>query len=262
MTDTFDRDQNEAAASGQSAQQEPATQSAQQQDAQQPLQDGEPIAQQPLQEAEPAAQQPSQEGEPTDQQPPQEGESAQQQPQASGEKEPIVITAVQFPKIDPQDLPDAQHGASDNPNAIEDIPMEEEELPMLEDDQPIDKGKLYNFVAKMDDVQFRRAQIIFGALLGALASICLMIPIPGESSGNSMWNFVIALIIAIWIPRIVERKIEQRIPIAQRWMLIVFVIGMAVSIGFNVLNSDQMQQATQLASPSPSAAAPAATPAP
>ncbi len=57
-----------------------------------------------------------------------------------------------------------------------------------------------------------------------------------------MWNFVIALIIVIWLPRYVERKIEQRLPVAQKWMLIVFVIGMVTSIGVNALQGNYAQR--------------------
>ena len=181
-----------------------------------------------------------------------------------------VVTAVQFPRIDLDDIEEAPAPTAEThaenaqgdaaPDAVEDIPLEEEDLPLLEDDAPQDKGKLYNFVAKMDDVQFRRAQAIFGAVIGLLAGLCLYIPIPGANGGSSMWNFVIALIIAMWIPRIVERKVERRMPVVQKWMLIVFVLVMVVLLivfsslggGFGIVGST---------SPSPSAG-PTPTPAP
>lgn len=160
-------------------------------------------------------------------------------------------TAVQFPRITPEDAPS---------HTMEDIPYVEEELPTLEEDEPQNKGKLYDYVAKMDDRQFRRAQTIFGIALGALAALSLMIPIPGEdAAGSSMWNFVIALVIVMWIPRYVERKTEKRLPVAQKWMLIIFVIGMAVSIGVNALQGNFSQPSATSPSPSPEASA---TPAP
>ncbi len=102
----------------------------------------------------------------------QEAPKEEQQPQNEWKPE---VTAVQFPRLDAEDLP------PQSPNAIPDIPLEDEELPSLEDDKPESMGKLYDFVAKMDDRQFRRAQTIFGCVIGLLGAIALMIPI-GEST--------------------------------------------------------------------------------
>ena len=191
-----------------------------------------------------------------------ENQDAQVQPSApgapgtevDGAKRPQPeATAVKFPKLEPDDLP------KEEPQGIQDIPLEDDgSLPELEDDMPEEKGKLYNFVARMDDKQFRRAQIIFGVVLGILGAIALMVPLPGDD-GSGMWNFVIALVIVLWIPRLAERKLEQRLPLTQRWMLIVFVIGFCVSIGVNAAQGFfNAKQAA--ASPSPSIA-PGATPA-
>lgn len=181
----------------------------------------------------------------------QEAPKEEQQPQNEWKPE---VTAVQFPRLDAEDLP------PESPNAIPDIPLEDEELPSLEDDKPESMGKLYDFVAKMDDRQFRRAQTIFGCVIGLLGALVLMIPI-GESTGSSMWSFVIALFILVWLPSMVERKTDKKIPTARKWMLIVFVIGMALVMGINALNG--VYSAHPTASPSPSASvAPSATPAP
>ena len=182
-----------------------------------------------------------------------EQEAPKEESQPQNEWKPEV-TAVQFPRLDAEDLP------PQSPNAIPDIPLEDEELPSLEDDKPESMGKLYDFVAKMDDRQFRRAQTIFGCVIGLLGAIALMIPI-GDSSGSSMWSFVIALFILVWLPSMVERKTDKKIPTARKWMLIVFVIGMALVMGINALNG--VYSAHPTASPSPSASvAPSATPAP
>lgn len=182
----------------------------------------------------------------------QEAPKEEQQPQNEWKPE---VTAVQFPRLDAEDLP------PESPNAIPDIPLEDEELPSLEDDKPESMGKLYDFVARMDDRQFRRAQTIFGCVIGLLGALVLMIPI-GESTGSSMWSFVIALFILVWLPSMVERKTDKKIPTARKWMLIVFVIGMALVMGINALNGAYTTQPAA-ASPSPSASvAPSATPAP
>lgn len=166
-------------------------------------------------------------------------------------------TAEQFPRIAPEDLPS---------QTIKDIPYVEDDLPTLEDDAPLDKGKLYNYVSRMDDKQFRRAQIIFGVVLGALAAICIIVPSPGEDAASaSMWNFVIALLIVTWLPRYIERKIEQRLPVAQKWMLIVFAVGMVASIGIGALQGNFSQTVSASPSPSPEVSAtpaPSVTPAP
>lgn len=201
-----------------------------------------------------------------------EGEQAEAspEPESPAAREEPVVTAVQFPRIDFSDIAEASAGEpeareervqSDNPDAIEDIPMEDEDLPILEDDAPQDKGKIYNFVAKMDDVQFRRAQAIFGAIIGLVAGLSLYIPIPGADGGSSMWNFVIALVIAMWVPRFVERKIEKKIPVAQKWMLILFVLTMAGMFAYGSLTGNGIGVVTASPSPSPSAA-PTPSPAP
>ncbi len=133
----------------------------------------------------------------------------------NGEKreEPVEVTAVKFPKLDPSDLP----------------PEEQmEDIPLLEEDRPLDKGWLYNFVLKMDDVQFRRAQTIFGLILGLVAATVLFIPIGQKEDGSSsMWNMAIALVIAMPLSRFIEKKIEKRIPHAQKIMAISLGVGLA-----------------------------------
>ena len=181
----------------------------------------------------------------------QEAPKEEQQPQNEWKPE---VTAVQFPRLDAEDLP------PQSPNAIPDIPLEDEELPSLEDDKPESMGKLYDFVARMDDRQFRRAQTIFGCVIGLLGALVLMIPI-GESTGSSMWSFVIALFILVWLPSMVERKTDKKIPTARKWMLIVFAAAMLIFIGVNALNGVYSPQSAATASPSPSVA-PSATPAP
>ena len=128
-------------------------------------------------------------------------------------EEPVEVQAVKFPKLDPSDLP----------------PEEQmEDIPLLEEDKPLDKGWLYNFVYKMDDVQFRRAQTIFGLILGLVAATVLFIPIGQKEDGtSSMWNMAIALVIAMPLPRFIEKKIEKRIPQAQKIMAISLGIGLA-----------------------------------
>ena len=112
------------------------------------------------------------------------------------------------PQAEKEDLPPQAQ------EAIPDIPLEDEELPSLEEDKPEDRGWLYAFVAKMDDKQFRRAQMIFGIVLGALAVLFLMVPLPfGEESATgigNLWNLVIAMVLVMVVPRTVERKLGGR----------------------------------------------------
>lgn len=68
-------------------------------------------------------------------QPEQDGQPAAQEPA-------FEVTAVQFPKIDPSDLP-VEDGASERDDgSIPDIPLEEEELPMLEEDAAREQGQV------------------------------------------------------------------------------------------------------------------------
>ena len=168
----------------------------------------------------------------------------------------LEVTAVQFPRIDLEDV-EQPAGAQ---NAIPDIPLEDEELPSLEDDKPEDRGKLYDFIARMDDKQFRRAQMIFGCVIGALGAAALAFPV-GSDTNASLWTLVIALFIVMWLPGFVERKTDKKMPVARKWMLIVFAAAMLIFIGVNALNGVYSPQSSATANPSPSVA-PSATPAP
>ena len=181
----------------------------------------------------------------------QEAPKEEHQPQNEWKPE---VTAVQFPRLDAEDLP------PQSPNAIPDIPLEDEELPSLEDDKPEDRGKLYDFIARMDDKQFRRAQMIFGCVIGALGAAALAFPV-GSDTNASLWTLVIALFIVMWLPGFVERKTDKKMPVARKWMLIVFAAAMLIFIGVNALNGVYSPQSAATASPSPSVA-PSATPAP
>lgn len=200
------------------------------------------------------------EGEQAEASPEPESPAAREEPSSRRCSFPALIFPI-LRKLLPASQAREERVQSDNPDAIEDIPMEDEDLPILEDDAPQDKGKIYNFVAKMDDVQFRRAQAIFGAIIGLVAGLSLYIPIPGADGGSSMWNFVIALVIAMWVPRFVERKIEKKIPVAQKWMLILFVLTMAGMFAYGSLTGNGIGVVTASPSPSPSAA-PTPSPAP
>ena len=110
----------------------------------------------------------------------------------------------------------------------------------------------------MDDKQFRRAQMIFGIVLGALAVLFLMVPLPfGEESATgigNLWNLVIAMVLVMVVPRTVERKLGgQRILVTQKWMLIVFVAGMLISLGVNLIQGTPVLQQSA-ASPTPTIA--------
>lgn len=185
-----------------------------------------------------------------------EKETAQPVPEEKAapalEAQAIEETAVQFPRLEKEDLPPQAQ------EAIPDIPLEDEELPSLEEDKPEDRGWLYAFVAKMDDKQFRRAQMIFGIVLGALAVLFLMVPLPfGEESATgigNLWNLVIAMVLVMVVPRTVERKLGgQRILVTQKWMLIVFVAGMLISLGVNLIQGTPVLQQSA-ASPTPTIA--------
>ena len=187
-----------------------------------------------------------------------EKETAQPVPEEKAapapEAQAIEETAVQFPRLEKEDLPPQAQ------EAIPDIPLEDEELPSLEEDKPEDRGWLYAFVAKMDDKQFRRAQMIFGCVIGALGAAALAFPV-GSDTNASLWTLVIALFIVMWLPGFVERKTDKKMPVARKWMLIVFAAAMLIFIGVNALNGVYSPQSAATASPSPSVA-PSATPAP
>ena len=85
-----------------------------------------------------------------------------------------------------------------------------------------------------------------------------MVPLPfGEESATgigNLWNLVIAMVLVMVVPRTVDRKLGgQRILVTQKWMLIVFVAGMLISLGVNLIQGTPVLPQSA-ASPTPTIA--------
>ena len=89
------------------------------------------------------------------------------------------------------------------------------------------------FIARMDDATWKLAQRIFGAIMGLGASVALFwdsLPFVQQNQvegakGNS-WSLIVAVVIALLIPNIVEKRSGRKI--TQARFAMVFTLGVAI----------------------------------
>lgn len=113
---------------------------------------------------------------------------------------------------------------------VEDIPdPEDTDIEITQEDALEGKGALYTKVYNMTEDEWKKAQTIFGVLAGLIVSACLFLIRPSGESTVS-WNFLIALAIALLVPRFVEKKLDRRTSFGQRIMLIVLAIAMVAFV--------------------------------
>lgn len=92
-----------------------------------------------------------------------------------------------------------------------------------------DMSAFQKFIARMDDAKWKLVQRIFGVLLGLGASAALFWPTQssdGSSSGSS-YSLIIAVVIALLIPNILEKRGGRKITQAR--------FAMAITIGVGVV---------------------------
>ena len=86
-------------------------------------------------------------------------------------------------------------------------------------------------VNALTDRQWRRVQIIGGALLGFVALALLMIG--GEELAT--YRLIVAALVALLVPRYVERVIRRDLILARRAMIVALLVGLVV--GFLILGA-------------------------
>ena len=94
-----------------------------------------------------------------------------------------------------------------------------------EDDEDYIPGKLEERVNALTDKQWRLAQIAGGALLGLAALALLMIG--GEELAT--YRLIVAALLALLVPRYLERVIRRDLVVARRAMIVALVVGLVIS---------------------------------
>lgn len=98
------------------------------------------------------------------------------------------------------------------------------------------------YVAKMNDKSWNLAQRIFGVVLGILASVALFWDSIGgadKEKGGFSFSLIIAVVIAMLIPNIVEKQGLRKIPKTRTTMaitllicIVAYLIYLGVTTGF------------------------------
>ena len=98
------------------------------------------------------------------------------------------------------------------------------------------------YVAKMNDKSWNLAQRIFGVVLGILASVALFWDSIGgadKEKGGFSFSLIIAVVIAMLIPNIVEKQGLRKIPKTRTTMaitllicIVAYVLYLGVTTGF------------------------------
>ena len=103
--------------------------------------------------------------------------------------------------------------------------MTEEELQesILEDS---DMNAFQKFIARLDDKKWKLYQRIAGAVLGLLACVALFWK-NGEEQGTFSYGLIIAMIIALIVPNILEKRALRNMGVMR--------ITMAIAMGVAVL---------------------------
>ena len=103
--------------------------------------------------------------------------------------------------------------------------MTEEELQesILEDS---DMNAFQKFIARLDDKKWKLYQRIAGAVLGLLACVALFWK-NGEEQGTFSYGLIIAMIIALIVPNILEKRALRKMGVMR--------ITMAIAMGVAVL---------------------------
>ena len=117
--------------------------------------------------------------------------------------------------------------------------MSDDELQdsLLEDS---DMNGFQKFIARMDEQRWVLTQRIAGIVLGALAGLALFWDsFSGKEEGGFSYSLIIAVVIAMLVPNIIEKKGLRRIPklrvalvITLSVMIVDYLIFMGVRMGF------------------------------
>jgi len=130
-----------------------------------------------------------------------------------------------------------EHNASfDEDPILEDISEDELQDAILEDSG---MNGFQRFVAKMDDKKWTLAQRVLGIVLGIAASLALF----GESlfkknaeEAMGTYSLVLAVVIAMLIPNIIEKQAGRKIYIARTTMAITLAVTLVIYFVYAGIN--------------------------
>lgn len=123
-----------------------------------------------------------------------------------------------------------EYNASFEPDAEPVLSDEELQDTLLEDSG---MNGFQKFIAKLDDKKWNLYQRILGVLLGGAACAALFWKGSADNESAFSWSLVIAIVIAIWLPNILERRGLRKIPKARATMAI--TMGVIIVVYFAVI---------------------------
>ena len=133
-----------------------------------------------------------------------------------------------------------EHNASFDEDPVLDTEgMSEEELQdtILADS---DMNAFQRFIAKMDDKKWKLTQRILGVILGLGSGLALFsdgLFNRGEESTGSSYSLIIAVVIALLVPNIIEKQGGRKINVARMTMAITLLVALVAYFIFAGVNS-------------------------
>ena len=121
-----------------------------------------------------------------------------------------------FPNLDDDDF---RRRPAENANAV---PTPEPEEP----EAPPEPTELEKKIAAIPDDKWKKYQIIAGIVLGVLSTTCLMVL--GRMESVSSFSLILAAVIALFVPNIIEKKGGRKIPVLRVALIISVVISMGL----------------------------------
>lgn len=121
------------------------------------------------------------------------------------------------------------------PEAMSDSELQER---ILEDSG---MNSFQKFCARMDDAKWALAQRVTGAILGAIAGVALFWEgLTGREESGFSISLIVAVVIAMLVPNIIEKQSARRIPklrialvIGLAAVIVAYFIYMALTTGFS-----------------------------
>ena len=155
-----------------------------------------------------------------------------------------------FPTLDDEDLKRPAREEEDAPAAEPVEPV---------DDTPPEPTDFEKKIAAIPDDKWKKYQIIAGVAMGILSSASIMVLGRMESIGSM--GLILAAVLALFLPNMLEKKGGRRIPVLRTTLIIALVISMGLFAFYGfVLNPGYfVPTATPAATAAPTASA---TPAP
>jgi phosphotransferase system glucose/maltose/N-acetylglucosamine-specific IIC component len=89
------------------------------------------------------------------------------------------------------------------------------------------------FCAKMEDNTWTLCQRILGVVLGIASCVALFWRGSSDTENAFSWSLIVAIIIAMWVPNIIEKQALRRIPKTRTSMVI--TMGIIIVIYFLIV---------------------------